>query len=232
MKTLLTFIFVIGLVTTSFAQFNGSSKTNFTFQPRALGFLTTLPPAAPGLDGNFYLYENFYKADLFFKDSSKVADVSSRFDLRDDVVEIDYNNSVRILPNSRVLYVVMERNGITEKYINGSIIDPLFKNMLLQVLYDDTVMLLSKTRTEIKHARQNPNPMLDVGQKDDQVLFIKSYIVFDGKSFAATSDGKSEFNARIIDLFGTAAQPLLAKKSHKKVDDLMELVKGLNQIAR
>lgn len=213
---------------TCLGQYNAATHTQMHFQNQPRGFLTTLPPAPPGLEGNSYIHEEWNSAVIYLTDSTKLSDINVRIDVIEGLVEIEYDKEIKVLPVSRILAISLKRNNGTEEYVNGSTLGiGNFYNYLLQVVHGDTVMLLSRIHGEIVHANNNPHPMLDTGEKNDKIILKKSYIIVKGKEFVNVA-GKGKFKDDMERVFGTEVDSLIDKINTKKENDLVLLVKKLN----
>jgi hypothetical protein len=235
MKYILSTYIIVGSFT-CFGQYhapvNASTNSAIHFQNRPYGFITSFPPAPQGVDGNFYLHNEWNRADIFMTDSTKLSDLNIKIDLKANNIEIEYNNAVKVLPVSRVLAVKMTQADDPEEYINGSTLggaENVYKNQFLQVLYQDTVMLLCKFYHEIIRGTANPNPALHIGKQDDKIILKKTYVIAKGDAMVASASGKSKFREEMMIVFGKDVKPLLEHINIKKEKDLTELVVKLNE---
>ena len=165
-------------------------------------------------------------------DSTKLSDLNVKIDLKSNNIEIEYNNAVKILPVSRILAVKMTGAAGPEEYINGITLggtENLYKNQFLQVLHQDTVMLLCKFYHEIIRGTANPNPALHIGKQDDKIILKKTYVIAKGDAMVASALGKAKFKEEMVVVFGNDVKPLLDHTNIKKEKDLTELVVKLNE---
>ena len=201
------------------APVNASTTSGIHFQNRPYGFITSFPPAPQGVDGNYYVHNEWNRADVFMTDSTKLSNLNIKIDLKANNIEIEYNNAVKILPVSRVLAVKMTQADDPEEYINGSTLggaENAYRNQFLQVLHQDTVMLLCKFYHEIIRGTANPNPALHIGKQDDRIILKKTYVIAKGDAMVASALGKSKFREEMIDVFGNDVKPLLDTSTLKK----------------
>jgi hypothetical protein len=232
MKKLLILAFTVASLSV-FAQYHPASHNQIHFQNRAMGFMTSLSAPPKGIDGSYYLDQEWHRADIFFKDSTKIGDISVRIDLKDNLVEILHNQTIKVLPNSKVWALSIHKsNGEEQSFINGSYLNnpgTYHYDRLLQIISEGPVMLLSKTIAEIIPASGGGNPMLDVGNKDDKIVLKKKYIIGKGPNFVDAGTTKSNFKDQMIKMFGSDIEPLVKKTNPKKEQDLLGLVKELNE---
>jgi hypothetical protein len=87
---------------------------------QAIWFYNVVSPAPQGVDGNFYVHNEWNRADIFMTDSTKLSDLNIKIDLKSNNIEIEYNTAVKLLPVNRVLAVKLTQAGDPEEYINGS----------------------------------------------------------------------------------------------------------------
>ena len=216
----------------SHASVNASTTSAIHFQNRPYGFITSFPPAPQGVDGNFYVHSEWNKADIFMTDSTKLSDLNIKIDLKTNNIEIEYNDAVKLLPVSRILVVKMTDADDPEEYINGCTLggaENVYKNQFLQVLHQDTVMLLCKFYHEIIRGTANPNPALHIGKQDDKIILKKTYVIAKGDAMVASDLGKAKFKDEMMMVFGNDVKPLLDHTNIKKEKDLTELVVKLNE---
>lgn len=229
-------LWVLFIVATTFhclGQVNAPTFAQNNNQTTGRGFITSLPPAPPRLEGSFFLYDEWSRANIVLNDSTTIPDVNVKIDVKDEIVEIEYNTEIKVLTVSKLLSLSLARqNGETEEFVNGStfgkIPENLFAGQLLQVIVEGPVMLLSKSQSEIIRATNNPNPMLDVGKKNDEIVLKKKYFIISGDKFVETASNKSKFKESMIKMFGEEVEPLLSKVNLKKEGELVALVNKLN----
>ena len=102
-----------------FGQYNSQHQTNIVFQKAPRGFMSSLPPAEPGTIGSYFLYEEYSPADIYLKDSTKLEDIQVRLDLKSNMIEVQFNDGIKILPVSKVISMTLKRPGASEEYLNG-----------------------------------------------------------------------------------------------------------------
>jgi hypothetical protein len=224
-------IFIIPLVfagVNSFGQYYTSSYSSIHFQNRSYGFVTELPLAPPGLKGDFCIYDEWNKAEIYMKDSTVLRDINVRIDVKDQRLEIEHSREVKLLPFRNVLAVSLHKaNGIKEEYININ----AFKgkdglNRLVRIMYEGEVMLLCEIRPEVISA--DYNAALDVGRKDNEVVLKKKYFIVKDKSWIEVDRNNSRFRDEMIRIFGTEIETYIRNTNTKKEENLLELVKELN----
>jgi hypothetical protein len=224
-------IFIIPLlfsVVNSFGQYYTSSHSSIHFQNRSYGFITELPMAPPGLKGDFCIYNEWNKAEIYMKDSTVLREVNVRLDVKDQRLEIEHNHEVKLLPFRNVLAVSLHKaNGIKEEYINTN----AFKgkdgqNGLVRLMYEGEVMLLCEIKPEVISA--DYNAALDVGRKDNEVVLKKKYFIVKDKSWIEVGKNNSRFRSEMIRIFGTEIETYIKNTNTRKEESILELVKELN----
>jgi hypothetical protein len=230
MKSIVVLLLVVftvnGIAQTTYSS---SKQTNISFHAPAQGFITELKPPPPGLQGSFYLYDELINADIFMKDSSKFENIRVKIDVRDNFIELEYKNDMKMLPVAGVMAVVLKKNTGNETYINGDALPgTTYRKQFLQVVYDDKVQLFCKTDPEILRAKTNQNPMLNVGETDDKIIMKKKFVIVHDQKVIDAAVPRSTFRAAVMEAFGADLEPSLKKVNNKDVDDLIVLVKELN----
>jgi hypothetical protein len=228
-------ILAVALMTISFhaiGQYSSAYQTNIVFQSQKQGFLTTLPPRPLNVSGSHYLNEEFYPAEIYLKDSTKLTGIYVRFDLKNQITEIQEDHDVKILHLNRLLAVILESPSGSQQFINGGTVNPDLKNELLQVIAGrNEVKLLAKFYTEYKKGNASQNPMLNGGTSEDQILVRKTFIITKGNNFVDAGKGKAVFREEMIKLFGADIEPQLKKVNPKKEEDLIELISYIDNNA-
>jgi hypothetical protein len=215
-----------------FGQYNSTHQTNIVFQKAPRGFMTSLPPAEPGTIGSYFLYEDYSPADIYLKDSTKLEDIQVRLDLKSNMIEVQFNNGIKILPVSKVMSMTLKRPNAAEEFLNGGLvasISKLYRDQLVRVLVDGEVALLSNTKAQLKAAQRSQNPMLGDNRDDNEIVHNKVYLIVNKKDFVTTANGKSTFRKDMIALFGEEKEPLVKKVNPKSELDLVLLVNELNK---
>jgi hypothetical protein len=226
-------IFLLTLSIAAVGQYQFEPQNNYNFQNKPQGFMQSLPPAPPGEVGSAYVHEEFNKADIFLKDSTKLDDVFMRIDARTNVIEIKYENTIKVLPVGRVLLTTVNiSSGRTEKFISGDILNIAenpFKGKLLQVHYEGNVSLLSRTVANIKPGNTNPNPMSNMGaQRDNEIILETLYFITVRDTLVDASQSKSKFRREIINKFGEDAEALAKETNNKNLGELVALTMELD----
>lgn len=136
-------------------------------------FLYGLPVQPGSLVGDFYLDNKWNKSRVLLYAGDKLLEgVLSRFDLKNQHLEIKVDNAIKILEINRIKSLVWFDSETNQPsyYVNAQ--DYIFHETkltgLLEVVVDGRLPLLKFTVITIKKA--DYNVALDVGSKDDKVL--------------------------------------------------------------
>jgi hypothetical protein len=217
---------------TAFSQYTYTPQSQYHFQNKPLGFITSLQGAPPGQIGSFYVHEEFNPADIYLKDSTKLDNVFVRIDAKENLIEIRHQNTIKVLPVTRVMLVTVNTATGVEKFINGDLFpftDNLFKGKLLQIHYEGNVSLLSRIQPTIKEANTNPNPMVNIGsQRDDEIILKTLYLIAGKRTFIDASQPKSKFRQKMITVFGDDVESQVKKTNNKDLAELSALVMELD----
>jgi hypothetical protein len=229
---LFSLINLLLLSATAFGQIM-QLQDNAHFSDKAQGYMTSLPPAPPGQAGSFFVHEEFNRADIYLKDSTKLANVSVRIDAKDNVIEIQHENQIKILPLSKVIALtVTTPNGVTEKFINGDLYKAqgnIYNGRFLQIHHEGNVSLLSRIQPIVKKASTTGNPMTNVGgQKDDELILKTLYLIVTKDAIIEASQSKAKFREEVITVFGDDVEALVKQTNNKNLDELTALVTELN----
>lgn len=233
-----TFYCVVLLLLIAFVgygqQSTGGVRGYNQFHSAPKGLLTTFAPAPQEKSFNIYLHEDWRNGDIYLKDSTKLSDLNIMVDLKGSMLEIQVNNEVKVMPFARVLAVVL-RNGVStpEVFVNGSVLfgagSPL-KNQLVQALSEDDVSLYGKIITQIIEAK--PSAALAISSSiEDKVIVKKKYLIT-YKDNIIEIEGKHDLKENVEEVFGANATALLKNVSRKDEDDLVLLVKKLNDLTK
>jgi hypothetical protein len=204
------------------------------FHTAPKGFLTTIAPAPREKSFSIYLHDDWRNGDVFFKDSTKLGNLNIKVDLKGSMLEIQFNNDIKILPFSRVLAVVL-RTGIDTQdvYVNGAVVfsaaSPL-KDQLVQVLSEDEVSLYGKFISQIIEAKPNPALALNSSIEDKVIVKKKYLITYKGETIEVES--KHDLKEDVVEVFGANATSFLKNVSPRDEGDLVLLVKKLNGLAK
>jgi len=193
-----------------------------------------LPPAS--LEGDFYLDSEFRQGSFELTISPKVyEDMTIRYDLRSNLIEINYEDGVRGLDGNKVKYFELRNSpkGFT-KYVNVNQLkgsgDDMPSNTFLQVIIDDEIPLYSYEKITIKKA--DYNVALNVGSKNDQILKKPVYLsIVDGIAYELTKGG----NSNVFSLVPGKESELKAyakanKIKPKDVEDYIAIISQLNSM--
>jgi len=215
-------------------QSTGGVRGYNQFHTAPRGFLTTFAPAPQEKSFNVYLHEDWRNGDIFLKDSTKFSDLNIKIDLKASMLEIQYNNEVKVLPFARVMAVVL-RNGVStpEFFVNGTDLfgaaSPL-RNQLVQALSEDDVSLYGKIVTQIIESK--PSAALAISSSiEDKVVVKKKYLITYKENIIEV-EGKHDLKEDVEEVFGANATALLKNVSRKDEEDLVSLVKKLNDLTK
>jgi hypothetical protein len=237
MKNVFLLLFVVASVKSFGQYYNSTAQTNINFTTAPRGFLTGLQAPKGNVVGNAYFYSDQRLAEIYLKDSTKIENVMVRLDMSSNLIEIQYNNETKVLPVSRVLGVKLKPitgGGPTEEFLNSKVLFKagLYTERLMKVVYAGPVALICKADVHLKEARRSQNPMLGANDADDEIIVKKSYIIAKDQDPVETDKGKSKVSDELTEKFGEKAVPYLKKTNYKDEQDLVELVKHLNEIVK
>ncbi|HEY3406122.1 MAG TPA: hypothetical protein VGK59_22200 [Ohtaekwangia sp.] len=197
--------------------------------------MTSLAPPPPGQKGDYYLHKEWYKAEIYLKDSTKLSDAKIKIDLKANYIEIIVGTDIKVLPCSRVLAVsIALPSGGREELINENYtgMPRSAYNRLLRVVYEGKYVLYCKTVAElVPAASQSPNPMVtNMTTKDNEIVLKKSYILVHGKDYVEISPIKGTFKEGMVKTFGDSVEPYVKKTNPKKEEELVVMAKELSTI--
>ncbi len=216
-----------------FGQFNSDYQTGFNVQTSPHSVMTSFAPAPPAKVSSIYIYEEWTRTDVFLIDSTKLVDLSIKIDLKTSKIDIQHKNTVKILPFSKVLALVLKLGtGKNEEYINGSFLfgsQSVYKDQLFQVVFKGKVNLFCKTEVTIIESSNNSlnNPMLNLPKDENKVVLKKKYIIVRGADMVEVEGSKSKIRDDLTKVFGAEAEALVKKANLKNENDLIVLVNGL-----
>lgn len=224
---------LFSLALTSVAQqFNSDYQTNMMFQNRPQGMMTSLTPAPAEKINSIYLYDGWSLGNIFLTDSTKLIDQYIKIDLKEKVLDIQYNQGVRIMPFSRILALELKTiNGANEFYVIGaSILDPngVYKDQLFEIIKEGKVNLYCRTVASVLEKSYSPAMMPADGGRESEIVLKKKYLIVEGDDFLEIEGSKSKVKEELIRMFGSDIEPHLKKLNPKKEDDLINLVEKLN----
>lgn len=199
--------------------------------PNSMVFGVPLPPGE--VEGNYYLNSDFRKANFELATSTKVYEnFLIRYDLRSNLIEINYEDGIRGLDGNKVKYFDLENIGGYARYINAAEIkgtgEDLPKNLFLQVLVEDDIPLYRYEDIYVKKA--DYNIALNVGSRNDKILKKPVYLTVVGGNVVEIRKGKK---SNIFTLIPEKEKELraLAKTEKIKVreeEDYIYLIRKLN----
>ncbi len=231
MKYACCLILLSTIAVTCYGQYN-TYQTDYNFQNRPNGFIASLSPAPPENIGSIYLYEEFNSGEVFLKDSTKLTDLNIKFDLKQNVLDVQYNQEVKVLPAYRVLaFSIKKSNGESELYVNGATLfgaTSPYKDQLFELLNKDQVTLCSKTIATIIEA--STNPAMGLSKEAEVVTKKRYFIIYKDNSIEVGS--KSQLKDDLKKMFGDEVEPHLKKVNPKQEEDLTALVKKLNDLKK
>lgn len=159
-------------------------------------------PMRPGtLIGDFYLDNKWNRSTLLLYAGDKLLEgYLTRFDLKEQHLEIKLDKSIKILDIRKIRSIVW-RDSLTNKisyYVNaGDFVSHETKLLgLLEVLVDGKLPLMKHTSVAIKRA--DYNVALDVGSKDDRVL-KKEILYFSRESSLYEIKNKKSLGSAFLD---------------------------------
>lgn len=199
--------------------------------PNSMIFGVPLP--AGDLKGDYYLTSDFREGRFELSTSSKLyEDFQIRYDLRSNLIEINYDDGIRGLDGNKVKYFEMLSASGFKKYVNSNQVEgsgeDLPANMFLEVLADEKIPLYRYERVSIKKA--NYNVAMNVGSRDDEIIKTPVYLtVVDGKVTELRKGKKSE----LFTLLPSREAELRAFAKKEKIklkdeEDFIRMIQKLN----
>ena len=202
--------------------------------PNTATFGVPLPPSE--LEGDFYLISEFKQGKFELTTSPKLyEDFMIRYDLRSNLIEINYDDGIRGLDGSKVKYFeLLNAKSNYTRYVNANQLDakgdPLPENKFVEVLIQDDIPLYSYEEISIKKA--DYNIALNVGSRNDQVIKKPVYLsIVDGQAIELTK-GK---NSTVYSLLPGKEEELKAFAKQNKikansVEDYIFIINKINQM--
>lgn len=211
------------------AQYFTTSHNATHFQNRPSGFITQLPPAPPETNGDGYWYDEMITGDIYMKDSTALKDLPLRIDMLSQRIEINHGGQIKILPFNSVLSVSLRKPVGTELLINPAGLKSKDKSLtgLCQVVAGEKVVLLKTLKAEVVKA--NYNVALDVGRRDNEIVLVPVYYLYDGKNLMQVGEGRGKFKKEFMKNFGEQYEEALLDVNPKKEEDLVMLVQELGK---
>lgn len=197
-------------------------------------FGVPLPPAS--LEGDFYLNSDFRPGRFELSVSPKVyADMNIRYDLRNNLIEINYDDGIRGLDGNKVKYFeLMDAKGQYTRYIHvnrlglkGNVVPD---DTFLQVIIADNIPLYSYEKVYIKKA--DYNVALNIGNRNDQIYKKPVYVSVVNGEAVELSKGK---NSNVFTLLPGKEAELKAyakenKIKVKELEDYLAIIRKMNSM--
>lgn len=201
--------------------------------PNSMVFGVPLPPGE--VEGDYYLNTDFQPAQFVLATSTKLyEDFMIRYDLRSNLIEINYDDGIRGLDGNKVKYFELASPRGYIRYINSSQTggsgEDLPANLFLQVMVDDDIPLYRYEKIHVKKA--DYNIALNVGSRNDEIIKKPAYLtIVNGKAIELKKGKKSN----IFTLIPSKENELraLAKKEKIKLnteEDFIYLIRKLNSL--
>lgn len=180
MRTLLMAMLFTMVCTIAFSQTTNQEISILDRNVNPGQVINELPLPPPGMEGSFYLNENWLTGDFTITNSDKLyKNFPLRYDLKNQLLEIENNDQTKIctLPVLRT-FSYRNHNNEIESYINTELIDDANKILpksIAQVLYEDKLMLIGVPYVEVKDPTYVP--AIDMGNRNQKILKKIDYYV-------------------------------------------------------
>jgi hypothetical protein len=194
-------------------------------------FITQLPRAAPEVEGNVYLADDYLPGKIELKNGMIVDGHSFRYNLKEDMLEIMADNQIRVLRGERVKAFSWRESesGATENFVSSLnyALDNVPQIGFVKVLADGDWQLLSKYFLVVSKGQYVE--ALDAGIRDTKISKKETFFFsHDGNLIATTP--KKDFIDRVGDDDRALAAYMKDKKlSTKSVVDLKAIHSFLNR---
>lgn len=174
--------------------------------------------------GSFYLNENWQKTNLFFDtDSLRLTDISTRLDLRNNVVEIKTGNDTLVLPTYRVKKIIYPKNN--KIYVTENIVKSREKGFY-ELVVDRNYSLLRKFQLKIEPA--DYNIITNTGSKDDKITKKEIFYIYSSKGLIKINTSKSKFKKQFSKVESIQEFFENTKIKPRKLSFLIEFISYVN----
>ena len=227
-----TFLYLAGIFVTAFVNAQpipmGNPGGTHQFQRIPYGFITTLPPAPPQTEGDYFLQEEWMRGNIVMTDSTMIENVFFRLNMKDNDLELKAEHEIKVLPGRRVLLFVWKDNGSPNDgiYLNaGKHADV---RGFMKLVYENTYSLFMQTDFEIVQATYNA--ALDVGSKNNQIVKKKAWYVCKDRTFMKVERSKKKFLDDLSTFSGRDCRQLFGKQkiNPTETDDVILALRTLS----
>lgn len=207
----------------------GNAGGNRQFQRVPYGFITTLPPAPPQTEGDYFLNETWMRGNILLSDSTMLENIFFRLNMKDFVLELKDEQNVKVLPGRRVLAFVWKNNNAADDgvYLNVANKETDIRGFM-KLVYENTFSLFKHTDYEVLQATYNA--ALDVGTRNHQIVKKEAWYVCNNGNFLKVERNKKKFLGDLSTFSGRDCQQLFGKQKINPVetDDVILVLKTLS----
>ncbi len=183
--------------------------------------------------GSVYLQDDWQNADLTTSSGHTFSGIPVKYDLQNNLIEINFKDGVKVLSGEYVKMVEFSVGSDAEKsvFINprhdGSFEEPFTTGLYKVIIKGDKAQLL--TRTVLKKVKPNYSPIMDVGSKSVELLKQELLYIANGKNLV-------ELNAKdAYRVFGSREQEMKRYAKNKRLrittlEDAVVLVHYFNSL--
>lgn len=211
---------------------NGIITNHSNYQRLPYGFVTELPMAKPETVGDYYLDDAWLEGNIYLADHSMLADLSFKYNLKENVLEIKVNDAVKVLPADRVSYFEYLNNNssLDGIYINaggytsqGASLVGFFK-----IVYDGEYDLYMKT--DLSVIPSTYNAALDVGERNNKIVKNKTFYLAKDSNVLRIETNKKKFIKDVKSFSGKDLEDFMRdrKIGTKDADDLTAIAEKLS----
>lgn len=146
------------------------------------------------LIGSVYLNDNWQNTNIYLsEDSLKLENITCRFDLRNNVVEIKTLKDTLILPTYRIEKIVNiadNREFVTERYVKSQ------SKSFYQVVINNQNSLLKGFKLKIVPA--DFNVITNTGSKDDEIIKKEVFYIYRSDKLIKIASSKGQFKKQFF----------------------------------
>jgi hypothetical protein len=195
------------------------------------GWLKEVAPKPVAAKGSVYLNETWTQAEVYLNSGTKITDVPVKYDLKNDILEIDTKEGIKVVPKHLLKKFEIKSSAEPISYLNSQQLKIKSLAGIFREMVSGHYSLYIKPELEVIQA--NYNAAMDVGEKADQ--YIKKervYLLTDQEAIDVT-----KANKKILTYFGDKADEVEAfvkekKLSFKEKSDLVLIIQEFNRLAK
>ncbi|MEM9299520.1 MAG: hypothetical protein AAGA64_14185 [Bacteroidota bacterium] len=182
---------------------------------------------------NAYIDEGWKLGTIFFENGDRLAKVPLRYDLVNSQLEIKIEGKIRVAPGKLLNAFEWheELSGVKRYFVRNSFFENAeeYAQGFYELINEGDINILRYYNYE--RLKPNYNPALDVGSRTASITVTEKYYLSIDLRLHSIPKAKKEFFILFSDKVPDLESKLReAKLSHKKNDDLKEIVKMVNQI--